>query len=156
MGRILLNQLPLFFKYLNCISNTLYFKFKFLCIYTIAFILFPLQFQIIILECFRFPCSPFYIPLDGGLWFFSGQYIKYMLLGTLVIWMQTLRKHMCLVAQSCLTLCVPMDFSAPGSSVRGASLGKNTGVGFIPSSRESSQPREQTQVSCIAGGFFTI
>ena len=49
-----------------------------------------------------------------------------------------------------------MDFSAPGSSVRGASLGKNTGVGFIPSSRESSQPREQIQVSCIAGGFFTI
>ena len=26
----------------------------------------------------------------------------------------------------------------------------------MPSSRESSQPRDQTQVSCIAGGFFTI
>ena len=26
----------------------------------------------------------------------------------------------------------------------------------IPSSRGSSQPRDQTQVSCIAGGFFTI
>ena len=26
----------------------------------------------------------------------------------------------------------------------------------IPFSRDSSQPREQTQVSCIAGGFFTI
>ena len=24
----------------------------------------------------------------------------------------------------------------------------------MPSSRESSQPRDQTQVSCIAGGFF--
>ena len=26
----------------------------------------------------------------------------------------------------------------------------------IPFSRRSSQPRDQTQVSCIAGGFFTI
>ena len=32
---------------------------------------------------------------------------------------------------------------------------KNTGVGSISSSRGSSQPRDQTQVSCIAGGFFT-
>ena len=26
----------------------------------------------------------------------------------------------------------------------------------MPSSRESSQPRDQTQVSRIAGGFFTV
>ena len=31
--------------------------------------------------------------------------------------------------QSCLTLCDPMDYSPPGSSVRGDSPGKNTGVG---------------------------
>ena len=36
---------------------------------------------------------------------------------------------MCLVAQSCLTLCDPMDCSPPGSSVHGDSPGKNTGVG---------------------------
>ena len=35
---------------------------------------------------------------------------------------------MYLVAQSCLTLCNPMDCSPPGSSVHGDSLGKNTGV----------------------------
>ena len=35
----------------------------------------------------------------------------------------------CLVAQSCLTLCNPMDCSLPGSSVHGDSPGKNTGVG---------------------------
>ena len=34
-----------------------------------------------------------------------------------------------LVAQSCLTLCDPMDCSLPGSSVHGGSPGKNTGVG---------------------------
>ena len=26
----------------------------------------------------------------------------------------------------------------------------------MPSSRESSQPRDQTQVSCNEGGFFTV
>ena len=36
---------------------------------------------------------------------------------------------LCLVAQSCPTLCNPMDYSPPGSSVHGDSPGKNTGVG---------------------------
>ena len=35
----------------------------------------------------------------------------------------------CLVAQSCLTLCDPMDCSPPGFSVHGDSPGKNPGVG---------------------------
>ena len=34
-----------------------------------------------------------------------------------------------LVAQSCPTLCEPMDCSPPGSSIHGDSSGKNTGVG---------------------------
>ena len=34
-----------------------------------------------------------------------------------------------LVTQSCLTLCNPLDFSPPSSSVHGDSPGKNTGVG---------------------------
>ena len=36
---------------------------------------------------------------------------------------------LCLVTQSCPTLCNPMDYSPPGSSVHGDSPGKNTGVG---------------------------
>ena len=36
---------------------------------------------------------------------------------------------LCLVIQSCLTLCDPMDCSLPGSTVHGDSPGKNTGVG---------------------------
>ena len=36
---------------------------------------------------------------------------------------------LCLVTQSCPTLCDPMDYSPPGSSVHGDSPGKNTGVG---------------------------
>ena len=35
---------------------------------------------------------------------------------------------LCLVAQSCLTLCNPMDCSLPGSSVHGDSPGQNTAV----------------------------
>ena len=36
----------------------------------------------------------------------------------------------CLAAQSCLTLCDPMDCSPSGSSVHGDCPGKNTGVGY--------------------------
>ena len=109
-------------------------------------------------------------------------------------------RHMCcaglgLVSHSCLSLCDPVDYSPPGSSVHGDSPGKNTGVGChallqgifpnqgsnpkilhcrwilyhlshlespriwewvtYPFSRGSSWPRNQTGVSCIAGGFFT-
>ena len=99
------------------------------------------------------------------------------------------------VAQSCLTLCDPMDYSLPGSSVHEDSPGKNTGVGCHallqgifpnqgsnpglphcrwilyclshqgsprilervahPFFRGSSQSRNRTRVSCIAGRFFT-
>ena len=36
---------------------------------------------------------------------------------------------LCLVTQSCLTRCDPMDGSPPGSSVRGIYPDKSTGVG---------------------------
>ena len=63
---------------------------------------------------------------------------------------------LCLGAQSCPTFCNPVDCSSPGSCVHGDSPGKNTEVVAMPSSRRYSQPRDQTQVSCIAGRFFTI
>ena len=104
--------------------------------------------------------------------------------------------HMlCLVVQLCLTLCNPMDYSPPGSSVHGNSPGKYTGVGChvllqqifptqgsnpslphcrqilyqlrhqgsprilewvaYPFYRGTSQSRDQTGISYIAGGFFT-
>ena len=39
--------------------------------------------------------------------------------------------YVCLVAQSCPTLCDPRDCSPPGSSVHGDSPGRNTGVGCL-------------------------
>ena len=62
---------------------------------------------------------------------------------------------LCLVAQLCPALSDPVDYSLPGSSVRGDSLGNNTGVGCLPASRESSQTRNRIQVSHIASRFFT-
>ena len=61
-----------------------------------------------------------------------------------------------LVTQSCLTLCDPMDCSLPCSSVHGILQARILEWVAIPFSRGSSQPRDWTQVSCIAGGFFTI
>ena len=63
---------------------------------------------------------------------------------------------LCLVAQSCLILFDPMDCSQPGSSVHGDSPTRILEWLAMPSSRGSSQPRVQTQVSCIAGRFFTL
>ena len=54
-------------------------------------------------------------------------------------------------AQSCLTLCNPMDCSPPGFSVHGDSSGRNTGVGCHTLLQGIFQPRNQTPVSCIAG-----
>ena len=58
----------------------------------------------------------------------------------------------CLVAQSCLTLGDPVDCSPPGSSVHEIFQGKNTGVGC----HSLLQGIFPTQVSCIAGRFFTV
>ena len=57
---------------------------------------------------------------------------------------------------SCLTLSNPMDWSPPASSVRGILQARILEWVAMPFSRGSSQPRDQTQVSRTAGGFFTI
>ena len=56
----------------------------------------------------------------------------------------------CLATQSCLTLCNSMDYSLPGSSVRGISQGV-----AISYSRRSSRLMGGIRVCCVAGGFFT-
>ena len=51
--------------------------------------------------------------------------------------------------------CDPMDCSLPGSSVHGIPQARILEWVAISFSKESSQPRNQTWVSCIAGRFFT-
>ena len=51
-------------------------------------------------------------------------------------------------------LCDPTDCSPPASSVHGFSQARILGWVAISFSRRYSWPRDQIQVSCIAGGFF--
>ena len=60
------------------------------------------------------------------------------------------------VTRSCPTLCNPVDCSPPGSSVHGILQARILEWSTIPFSRGSSQPRDQTCVSGIAGEFFTL
>ena len=63
---------------------------------------------------------------------------------------------LCLVAQSYLTLWDPINCGPPGSSVHGILQARILEWVAMPFSRGSSQPRDRTHFSCIAGGFFTI
>ena len=60
-----------------------------------------------------------------------------------------------MVTQLCPALCNPMDCRPPGSSVSGVLQARILKWVAIPFSRGSSQLRDQTGVSCIAGRFFT-
>ena len=62
--------------------------------------------------------------------------------------MPKLLSHVC--------LCDPMDCSQPGSSVHEILQASMLEWVAIPFSRVSSQLRDQTQISYITGGFFTI
>ena len=68
--------------------------------------------------------------------------------------------HLCVFvysgAQSCLTLCDPMDCSLSGSSVPGILQARILAWVAVPFSRGSSQPRDRTRVSSIAGRLFTF
>ena len=54
------------------------------------------------------------------------------------------------VIQSCPTLCNPIDYT-----IHAILQARILEWIAVPFSRGSSQPRDQTQVFCIAGRFFT-
>ena len=60
------------------------------------------------------------------------------------------------VAQSCPTLCDPMDCSLPGFSVHRIFQTRVLEWAAIAFSRGSSQPRDWTEVSSIVGRCFTL
>ena len=60
------------------------------------------------------------------------------------------------LSQLCPTLWNPVDCSLLGFLVHGDSPGNILEWVAIPFSRGSSQPRDRTQVFCIAGGFFSF
>ena len=72
-------------------------------------------------------------------------------------WIETLALwKLMLITRSCLTLYNPMDFSPAGSSVYGVLQARIQEWVVISFSRGSSQPRDWTRVTRIAGRFFTI
>ena len=93
---------------------------------------------------FSFPFFFFFFFLVGG-----GLHCEAC--GILVSWWSEMLVH-----QSCLTLCDPTDYSLPGFSVHGILQARILEWIVIPFSKGSSQPRDRTQVSCIAGRFFTV
>ena len=82
--------------------------------------------------------------------------VTFFCLGHSYMWRVGGTCYCCLVPKLCPTLCDPVDCSLPGSSVRGISQARILEWVAILFSRGSSLPRDQTQVSCIAGRFFTI
>ena len=61
-----------------------------------------------------------------------------------------------LATQLCLTLCNPIDYSLPGSSIHGIFQARVLEWVATAFSRGSSQPRDRTRVSHIVGRRFTI
>ena len=61
-----------------------------------------------------------------------------------------------LVTQWCLTLCDPMDCSLPHSSVCGMLQERKLEWVAISHSKGSSQPRDQTWISCIATVLYHL
>ena len=60
------------------------------------------------------------------------------------------------VSQSCLTVCHPMDFSLPGSSIHGVFQARILEWFAISFSRGFSQSRDWTRISYTAGRLFTV
>ena len=66
------------------------------------------------------------------------------------------KKVKMLITQPCLTLCNPVDCSPPGSSVHVILQARILEWVAITFSRGSFWSRNQGQVSCTAGRFFTV
>ena len=109
----------------------------------------------------RFPCpSPFVKVRKKWFWilvthdFILDGFINLYVVVASVIY----REHICVcieylraccVASVVSTLCNPMDYSPAGFSVHGILQARLLEWVAMPSSRRSSQPRDQTHVSCI-------
>ena len=114
----------------------------------------PLLTRILLMRKLRLGVSWWFAEVHGGSWHFIWRELWFYLLYICVF----VRFSPCvfLVTQLCPTLCDPMASSPPASSVHGILQARilewvaNLFLG------ESSQPRDRTQVSCVAGRFFTV
>ena len=77
--------------------------------------------------------------------------LQELLLSSPLVWSEVKWSE---VAQSCPTLCDPMDCSLPGSSVHGIFQARILEWVAISFSRGTSWPRDRTRVSCIVGRYL--
>ena len=105
-------------------------------IFCLLFIMFSCYFLFLLVTCLGFHAS-----------FSDLQNIHFVFNSTLK-WSE--------VTQLCPTLCDPVDCSPTGSSVHGLLQARILEWAAISFSRGSSQPRDWTQVSCIAGRHFNL
>ena len=73
-----------------------------------------------------------------------------------ILWTSLWKKNESEIAQSCPTLCDPIDCSLPGSSIQGIFQARVLEWVAISFSRGSSWPRDRTRVSHIVGRRFTV
>ena len=113
-------------------------------------------------------CSCLENPGDGGAWWAAVYEVAQS--RTWLKWLSSSRAAWCpclctliyslllkvLVAQSCPTLCDPINCSPSASSIHGILQPRILEWVAISSSRGSSQPRDWTLVSCIASRFFIV
>ena len=101
--------------------------------------------------CFPLKNQVFFFTWDSNwhAWFYNTQHLLFFFLPYIYRWLATIYYvYVCgLVAQSCPTLCDPMDCSLPGSSVHGILQARILEWVAISFSRVSSQCRDQTWVS---------
>ena len=71
-------------------------------------------------------------------------------------WWERLTEGESEVGQSCLTVCDPVHCSPPGSSIHGVLQARILEWVAVSFSRGSSQPRNRTHVSHIAGRRFNL
>ena len=82
--------------------------------------------------------------------------VLYLFCVSLVFWTSWWHRSVSCSLLSRVWLYDPMDCSPPGSSVHGILQTRILQWVAIPFSRGSSQPRDRTRVSCMAGRFFTF
>ena len=80
----------------------------------------------------------------------KSKYFLRFLLAVIVHFFFVFRFLMCSDALLCLTLCDSKDCSLPGSFVHGVFQARILEWVAISSSRGSSQPRDQTHISCVS------
>ena len=101
------------------------------------------------------PCKTFkhfllHLEIFFGLLYLISLKIPHLIVTRILLWHGQKIESEVKITQSCPTLCNPMDYT-----VHGTLQARILGWAAVPFSRGSSQLRDQTQVSRIAGRFFT-